>query len=236
MTRLNELNTELDRLAPALARATDVQTLVNRGRRLRAEAATGMIRQGLAAIARIARRRRTIKQLQNLSDRMLADIGLSRDQIVEVATLLATDPAVATSHQAKPAGQSFLAKARRARLRRATIRELEQLSDRVLADIGMSRGDIPAAVDRILKKQRAQASATQSGGSPVHELLSRIEGAVRPLRQWHLSRMAAGQIARLDNATLADLGYAKGDVDWVPEIMAKRKIANSTSRPHAGAA
>ncbi len=237
MTRLNELNIELDRRSPAAnTRTTGSQDMIDRGRRLRAEAATGMIRQGFAAISRGLRRRQTIKQLHGLSDRMLEDIGVSRDQIAKVATQLAARHSGATPRRGEPVVRTFLAKARRARQRRATIRELEQLSDRVLADIGMSRGDIPAAVDRALETQRAQALAAPSGDSPVHTLLSRLEDAVRPLRQWHVSRVAAGQIARLNNETLADLGYVKGDVDWVPEVMAKRKIANSTARPQAGAA
>ncbi len=237
MTRLNELNTELDRSAPApQAVPTDAQTLDNKGRSPQAKTATSMAIQGFAAITRAWRRQRTIKQLNSLNDWMLPDIGLSRGEIAEVATRLVNRPVVTTRHQGKPVVQSFLAKARRVRLRQATIRELEQLSDRILADIGVSRGDIPAAVDRLSEKQRAQAPIAQSSGSPVHELLSRLESAIRPLRQWHLSRVAAGQIARLGNVTLADLGYIKGDVDWVPEVMAKRTIANSSNRPHAGAA
>lgn len=257
MTRLSDLNTELDRLAPALARSTDIQTLVNRGRRLRAEALADLAKQGFAMVGRTARgtgrrtasialagsflarawrRRRTVKQLQSLSDRMLDDIGLRRDQIDGVATMLAARPVAGAPHSSTSIARTLLAKARRSRLRRATIRELEQLSDRVLSDIGMSRGQIPAAVERILEKQSAQAPVAPTGDSPVHELLSGLEGAVRPLRQWHLSRLAAGQIARLGNATLADLGYVKGDVDWVPEVMAKRKIANPQQRPRAGAA
>jgi len=245
MTRLSDLNTELDRLAPALARSTDVQALINEGRRLRAETLANLANKGFAVIGRAVRnsslsrarrRRQTIKQLQSLSDRMLDDIGLNRDQIDEVATLLAARPVAGAPHRATPFVQTLIAKARNARLRRATIRELEQLPDRVLSDIGISRGQIPAAVDRILKKQSAQAPASQSGDSPVHALLSHLENAVRPLRQWQLSRKTAGQIARLGNATLYDLGYVKGDLDWVSEVLAKRKIANSANRPQAGAA
>lgn len=237
MTRLSELNTELSRLAPdAMANTTDTQTLINKGRQVRAETIAATAGQILAVIRRASRRRQTIKQLQSLSDRMLDDIGLSRSRIVEVATLLAARPVTDQPHDAKPIGETFFAKVRRARLRRATIRELEQLSDRVLSDVGISRGQIPAEVDRILEKRRAEAPAAPSGVSPVHALLSRLESAVRPLRQWHVSRLAAGQIARLGGATLADIGYVKGDVDWVPEVMAKRKIANSSNRPQAGAA
>ncbi len=252
MTRLSDLNTELDRLAPALASATDVQTLINRGRLLRAETLASMTSRGFAAIGRAVResslvrarrRRQTIKQLQSLSDRMLEDIGLRRDQIAEIATLLAARPVVRPvagkpnrTTSAMASVQTLTARVRSARLRRATIRELEQLPDRVLADIGISRGQIPTAVDNILKKRSAQVPAGQSSVSPVHALLSRLETAVRPLRQWHVSRLAAGQIARLDGATLADLGYVKGDVDWVPEVMAKRRIANPANRAQAGAA
>lgn len=257
MTRLSELNTELDRLAPALARSTDVQALVNEGRRLRAVTLSSMARRAVQSIGRSEprtgfrraivalahsapvrawHRRHTIAELQKLSDRMLADIGLSRSQIVEVATRLTADPATGAQHQAKPASDSLFARLRRVQHRRQAIRELEQLPDRILADIGISRGQIPATVDKILEKRHAPAAAGKTGDSPVHELLSHLEGAIRPLRQWHLSRLAAGQIARLDSTTLNDLGYVKGDVDWVPEEMAKRKIANSATPPQAGAA
>ena len=47
---------------------------------------------------------------------------------------------------------------------------------------------------------------------------------VDALRQWNLSRQAAAQMARLDPDVLSDLGYVKGDVDWVPEVLAKRRL------------
>ncbi len=257
MTRLSELNTELDRLAPALARSTDVQAQVTEGRRLRTVMLSGMARRAVQSVGRSEngtdfsraidafaqwapvrawKRRRTITELQKLSDRMLADIGLNRGQIVQVATVLAAAPGSPVRRQAKPAREPLFARLRRARQRRQAIQELEQLPDRILADIGISRGEIPATVDKILEKRRAPAAAGKTSHSPVHELISHLEGAVRPLRQWHLSRLAAGQIARLGNTTLSDLGYVKGDVDWVPEVMAERKIANSATPPQAGAA
>lgn len=260
MTRLSELNTELDRLSPGvLARTHDIQTLINKGRQARAEMLSGMARQAFQAIGRAARSigidevkamfvnsnlvrswrcRRTIAQLNQLSDRMLADIGLTRSQIVEVATLLSA-PADGTRRKSKLAQQSIYVRMRLAQQRRKTIRELEQLPDRILSDIGISRGRIPAAVDEILEKRNAPVATSITGGSPVHGLLAHLEGAVRPLRQWQLSRLAAGQIARLGSATLTDLGYVKGDVDWVPEVLASRKIANTSQPQHrseAGAA
>jgi uncharacterized protein YjiS (DUF1127 family) len=260
MTRFNELHTELNRLSPgALARTTDIQVLINKGRQARAELLSGMARNAFQAIGRAARSigfddvmavlansklararrcRRTIAELNQLSDRMLADIGLTRSQIVEVATLLAA-PADGTRRHSKLAQQSIFVRMRLAQQRRKSIRELEQLPDRILADIGIARGRIPAAVDEIMEKRNAPVATSITGGSPVHGLLAHLEGAVRPLRQWQLSRLAAGQIARLGSATLADLGYVKGDVDWVPEVLASRKIANTSQPQHrseAGAA
>ena len=148
MTRLNELNVELDRLAPATkAGSTDIQTLVKRGRRLQAEAATSVFGQSFVAITRGWRRRQTIKQLQGLSNRMLDDIGLSRDQIAEVATQLAAPPASATPHRGEPIMRTFLAKARLTRLRRASIRELGPVSDRDVAARVLRRSRMPPAVD-----------------------------------------------------------------------------------------
>jgi uncharacterized protein YjiS (DUF1127 family) len=189
-------------------------------------------------LVRSWRCRRTIAELNQLSDRMLADIGLTRSQIVEVAILLSA-PADGTRRKSKLAQQSIYVRLRLAQQRRKTIRELEQLPDRILADIGISRGRIPAAVDEIMEKRNASVATSIAGGSPVHGLLAHLEGAVRPLRQWQLSRLAAGQIARLGSATLTDLGYVKGDVDWVPEVLASRKIANTSQPQHrseAGAA
>jgi uncharacterized protein YjiS (DUF1127 family) len=180
------------------------------------------------------RRRQTVAELSMLSDRMLADIGLTRGQIVEVADALA-----ARRGNTAPSGKRLFATMRHAHQRRATIRELEQLPDRILADIGIARSQIPAAVEDILARRGDQAVVSESRESPVHGLLQHLESAVRPLRQWHVSRLAAGQIARLGSATLSDLGYVKGDVDWVPEELARRTIANTTdpdNRPHAGAA
>jgi len=241
MTRLTELNTQLTRQAQgATVQSTDTQALVREAHRLRSEAIAQIFGTaprrwfGLQALIRAWRRRQTIAELSKLSDRMLADIGLSRGQIVEVADTLS-----ARSGDTKPAGKRMFAAMRQARLRRATIRELEQLPDRILADIGIARSQIPAAVEDILARRNGQAVDGESSESPVHGLLHHLESAVRPLRQWHVSRLAAGQIARLGSATLSDLGYVKGDVDWVPEVLARRKIANTTSpdnRPHAGAA
>jgi len=82
------------------------------------------------------------------------------------------------------------------------------------------------------------ASAAPARISPVHDLVHQLEAAVRPLRQWQMSRIAANQMARLDPDMLADLGYVKGDVDWVPEVLTQRRLDQPANQDgqHAGVA
>ena len=101
-----------------------------------------------------------------------------------------------------------------------TIRQLEALSDRMLADIGLVRGDV-----RDFVKRQENGQVTEAG-LPTLEQTNYWDSVVRAIRQWDLSRQAASQMARFNADTLHDLGYVKGDVDWVPEVMAQRKLDN----------
>ncbi len=57
---------------------------------------------------------------------------------------------------------------------------------------------------------------------------------VLPLRQWDISRRAASQMVRIDPDLLQDIGYVKGDIDWVPEVMAERRLKTANvNRRHA---
>ncbi|MFQ5775836.1 MAG: DUF1127 domain-containing protein [Kiloniellaceae bacterium] len=185
-------------------------------------------------VARALQRRRTAAALSRLDDRMLRDIGLSRADIPKVAGRLA-----GPESRRAPVWARLLESLRAARRRHAVIRDLERMPDWLLNDIGIPRHDIEGAVDRMLAQQAQEAGTTRAPArSPVHDLVQQVESAVRPLRQWHLSRVAAGQLARLDPEAMADLGYVKGDVDWVPEVLAKRSLEN-TAEPivrRAGAA
>jgi uncharacterized protein YjiS (DUF1127 family) len=62
------------------------------------------------------------------------------------------------------AGRNIVSGVVTARRRRAAIRELHALDDRMLKDIGLSRGDIPYVVDRQLSAERAATEgATEHG-------------------------------------------------------------------------
>jgi uncharacterized protein YjiS (DUF1127 family) len=186
----------------------------------------------IVRLRRWQKRRETIRQLEALEDRILADIGLVRGDIPSVAARSYTETAVASTTAPALATQLWetlrdsapgkgaargLTVARAWLRRRATIKALEALDDRMLEDLGLLRSQIPAAVDGL------------AAGQPnrEHDEASYWASAAFALRRWNLSRQAAGQMARLGPDTLSDLGYVKGDVDWVPEVMAGRKLSGS---------
>ena len=59
-----------------------------------------------------------------------------------------------------------LHKLRTARLRRRSIQELDQLSDRMLADIGLHRGGIVSVVDQLIAGGKPRRSAGVVRGTP----------------------------------------------------------------------
>ncbi|MFQ6019063.1 MAG: DUF1127 domain-containing protein [Kiloniellaceae bacterium] len=256
MTRRNELDSSLNGQASRAVpdALTAPQSAILEARRLRAETLARLLRAGFGAlvrgtgfrrlarlvernivlpIERANRRRRTIAELSRLDERMLNDIGLSRADIGTVASDLArrATPAETLPIRLPEAVSRALAAIRAARARGKTIRELKQLPDRLLADIGIARDEIESAVDRLFARQADRGRQRRpSSPSPAHGLRDRAGAVLRALRQWRMSRRAAGQMARFDAQVMADLGYVKGDIDWVPEAMAQRELDRAANR------
>lgn len=63
------------------------------------------------------------------------------------------------------AALAFWGRIQRERRRRAAVRELNVLSDRVLKDIGLVRGEIPSVVDDLLNGRQTTRALAQTGRS-----------------------------------------------------------------------
>jgi uncharacterized protein YjiS (DUF1127 family) len=159
------------------------------------------------------RRAQLAFELGRLDDRMLADIGMKRFEVESVADKASRD---AVPSFGELVGQYLSAASKRRELRR----ELNALDDRMLADIGISRADIPAVVEAV----SGQPASGEDEFDPIGSL-----------RVWNRSRETARTLASLDDRQLNDMGFVRGDIDWVAEELAIRSLvpANSDSAPRA---
>jgi uncharacterized protein YjiS (DUF1127 family) len=167
----------------------------------------GALRALTAAILRPLRRQAIVDRLERLEDRMLQDIGVERCEIAAIAESVSSRQAptisLALENLVAVLGGTLAAWSER----RAALRELSALDDRMLRDIGITRADIPAVV----------AGMTAVG---------HVEGAdpLEAVRRWARSRAAAQDLNALDNRTLDDIGMVRGDIDWVAEELAVRSL------------
>ena len=174
-----------------------------------------------------ARKHQVLQELAVLNERMLADVGLTRGDSERVAELTAQAyaPIDGTLFQElQSLVQDLVVRpvARFARRRRA-YHNLMALDDRMLRDIGLTRDEIPAVVKTLTGEAPAWSSDAEE---------------VSTIRVWNRYRAAAKELGQLDNHMLADIGIARGDIDWVAEELAIRSVrpaanANNSSAPRA---
>jgi uncharacterized protein YjiS (DUF1127 family) len=160
------------------------------------------------------RRSQLAFELGRLDERMLADIGMKRHEITDVADKASRESVPSFGELAV---QYVAAAYKRHQLRR----ELNSLDDRLLADIGISRADIPAVVAMM-----GTAPASQNGEA---------FDPIASIRVWNRSRETARTLASMDDRQLTDMGFVRGDIDWVAEELAIRSLwpANRDSAPKA---
>ena len=159
-----------------------------------------------------------------------ADVYLLARQMQSQAMANATAWAVkGIGRQIARAARSILAYVQTARARKRTLDELSRLDARSLRDIGIDPYNVEAAVDTLF----AEDSGDQKHSS-LDAAVRQVDQLVAPLRRWDLSRRAAGQMARMNRETLDDLGYVKGDVDWVPEDLAERRVHGTPANGDGG--
>lgn len=93
--------------------------------------------------------------------------------------------------------------------RTAIARELSALDDRELADIGLSRADIPAVAASSVAKGRQGPGVVAAFGEMLHDLL------VAPIALWNKRRAAFGALSALDDRMLSDIGLARAEIAGV---------------------
>jgi uncharacterized protein YjiS (DUF1127 family) len=89
--------------------------------------------------------------------------------------------------------------------RDAIARELAALNDHELADIGLTRGDIPAVAAQSVTAPAAP-SLFAAFAQMVHDLV------VAPVALWNKRRVAFSALNALDNRMLADIGVSRTEI------------------------
>ena len=244
MARLTDR--ELDKIQQARRSTTwrdwsEIDAILIEARCERSRVIAQVLRAGLAGLARVTglraavrfvadrivrpvRRdllqRRTVRELRQLDDHMLYDIGLGRDEVDRVARELAW--------AALPASQAqtgFVTRIWHWHKRRAAIRELEALDDRILADIGLVRGGIDEAVDRAAAARMAEQSTAPFLLSPLHAWNPgrQAAGLMTRFRQWLQRRATIRELQALDDRMLADIGLLRPDIPAAMDRLAAGK-------------
>lgn len=178
MTRLTDLHGALAGSTEVRwdPRSADVDSVVLTARTLRSEFIADHLHSGFTGIARWTglaalfvglrrrlERRRTLRQLARLDDRMLSDIGVQRADIEATAAMCTKTPAADTALWRDSVWYKTFAWLGRERRRRQTIRELSAMSDEILADVGIERAEIPAVAAALTVGTQDAAP----GGAPI---------------------------------------------------------------------
>jgi uncharacterized protein YjiS (DUF1127 family) len=99
-----------------------------------------------------SRRREIYDQLMSMDDRMLADIGMTRYDAAEYVRRLGREVQEPLPETLAAMEQDVTAPIRAWNRARLTARQLHELSDRQLMDIGVVRGDIAELAQEVARK------------------------------------------------------------------------------------
>jgi uncharacterized protein YjiS (DUF1127 family) len=99
-----------------------------------------------------ARRREVYNELMAMDDRMLSDIGIARYEIAEYVGRLGRELEQPLPESLTGMEQDVTAPLRAWNRARLTARQLSELSDRQLVDIGVVRGDIDELAQEVARK------------------------------------------------------------------------------------
>jgi uncharacterized protein YjiS (DUF1127 family) len=153
------------------------------------------------------------RELAALSDRELADIGLTRGDIPAVAARSVTTPKAPSLIAAfgVMVQDLLIAPVVLWNKRRAAYAALNALDNRMLADIGVARAEIADVVKGMHKSVSYPALTLD---------------LVAPIAAWNRARQTANQLYKLEDRMLQDIGVVRGDIDWVAGEVAHKAAAN----------
>jgi uncharacterized protein YjiS (DUF1127 family) len=110
------------------------------------------------------RRRAIYDQLMAMDDRMLADIGMTRYEAAEYVRSLGREVQEPLPETLAAMEQDVVAPIRAWNRARLTARQLNELSDRQLLDIGVVRGEIAELAQEVARKAVANFNAQPETG------------------------------------------------------------------------
>lgn len=184
-------------------------------------ALTVFAKQVINSLRRTLERNAIARQLSALTDRELADIGLTRGDIAAVSDQSVTIPAGPSL--AAAFGQMLhdlvVAPVVLWNKRRVAYSALNALDNRMLADIGVARAEIADVVKGMHRSVSYPAVSLD---------------LVAPIAAWNRARQTANQLYKLEDRMLVDIGVVRGDIDWLASEVAHKAVSAANRNQPTG--
>jgi uncharacterized protein YjiS (DUF1127 family) len=160
------------------------------------------------------------RELARLDNRMLEDLGLTRNEIGFVAEQAVALPGEGSLFQefSRLVVNLVVRPVVEWNRRREIYDTLMSMDDRMLADIGMTRYEAAEYVRRLGREVQ----------EPLPETLAAMEQDVTaPIRAWNRARLTARQLNELSDRQLMDIGVVRGDIADLAQEVARKAVANA---------
>jgi uncharacterized protein YjiS (DUF1127 family) len=169
------------------------------------------------------------RELSRLDNRMLDDLALTRDDIVEVAAQAAAVPGRGTlfAEFSRLVVNLVVRPLVEWNRRREIYDTLMAMDERMLSDIGMTRYEAAEYVRRLGREIQ----------EPLPEALAAMEQDITaPLRAWNRARATERQLNELSDRQLLDIGVVRGDITELAQEVARKAVANFNDEAQASRA
>ena len=164
------------------------------------------------------------RELSRLDNRMLEDLGLTRNEIGFVAQHAVALPSQGTLFQefSRLVVNLIVRPVVLWNRRRKVYDVLTAMDDRMLADIGIARYEIAAYVARLGREVQ----------EPLPESLAAMEQDITaPIRAWNRARATERQLSELSDRQLLDIGVVRGEIAELAQEVARKAVANFNVEP-----